>query len=143
MQACAAVETGGASQKKGKEKSIAGDLVHNYQDAHKEESLGESSIGREEGEYEPPRKKSIESVVKKITKKAFYRDLSRQDLELALEDTAKAKQKAAGMYAQLTAAEGALQNKLAAKKQRRGFEASSGLQEVPKASLPKPPAAKQ
>ena len=66
--------------------------------------------------------------------------LERDEIEAALEETARAKQKAAGMFAHLTAAELALQNKLSAIKanKKRRVETSSGLQEVPKARLPLP-----
>ena len=104
-----------------------------------------SRHGHSAGEAEQPekrQKKRLESRAKKLVKKAHYKLLDPQQLQDSLKEAAKIKRQAAGIYAQVTAAEAAMQASLdslqetpaqKARPSKRPVEAKSGLQEVPKA----------
>ena len=83
----------------------------------------------------------MEARTKRVVKKAHFKELEKDQLKETLEEAAKVKKQAAGIFAQVSAAEVALLASLARltpeppPKKARPTMASSGLQEVPKARL--------
>ena len=90
------------------------------------------------------KKQHLEARTKRVLKQAYFKDLNVCQIAQALEEAAKVKKQAAGIFAQVSAAETALQTSLARSspapppKKARPTAQSSGLKEVPKASLARP-----